>query len=378
MSQPTNDSSCLICFDNLQNNISVVPCRHAFHDNCIRKWIRTQGHHAQCPVCRLAIKERNILGPLFATRDTSGSASETTPAQEVQLGHLRNENNMLKHQLRKSEHDRSQLESQVIEQQKRIRIFTRLRDVTAMDQNLGTPSAQNRMNRWRNLPRDDLCILLGGLHDKLRDSRLKEREAKSLIDRLYARINTLKAQYAARSSTSRNSAGIVESSRRKRRQLIPEDDEETEEQTSEQRPSKIIHISDDDNNNSNNGEAAVSQCNLRSEEGSSRLANQDNTTEQLVSIDDDTTDDERGEIEGASSSSASNLHTNSRSSGILRLSDEEEGFEEIPTITHYRQIGLKRPSVRPLDSSYQTPFRNNAIGNPVSMHKFFVKTNICL
>jgi len=43
---------CLICLDDYQeeDNIRVMKCRHAFHQNCVDKWLETGRNN--CPACR--------------------------------------------------------------------------------------------------------------------------------------------------------------------------------------------------------------------------------------------------------------------------------------------------------------------------------------
>lgn len=49
-SDPRPEHSCAICLDDVAGGrSSALPCGHAFHRRCIRKWLRD---HATCPVCR--------------------------------------------------------------------------------------------------------------------------------------------------------------------------------------------------------------------------------------------------------------------------------------------------------------------------------------
>lgn len=47
------EEPCVICHENLSpENLSVLPCAHKFHSQCIRPWLMQQG---TCPTCRLHI-----------------------------------------------------------------------------------------------------------------------------------------------------------------------------------------------------------------------------------------------------------------------------------------------------------------------------------
>ena len=50
------DTKCTICLDEFENesNISLTECRHIFHTDCIKEWVR---YKKECPVCRNEIKK---------------------------------------------------------------------------------------------------------------------------------------------------------------------------------------------------------------------------------------------------------------------------------------------------------------------------------
>ena len=50
------DIKCTICLDEFENesNISLTECRHIFHTDCIKEWVR---YKKECPVCRNEIKK---------------------------------------------------------------------------------------------------------------------------------------------------------------------------------------------------------------------------------------------------------------------------------------------------------------------------------
>lgn len=50
------DVKCTICLDEFEDesNISLPECRHIFHTDCIKEWVR---YKKECPVCRNEIKK---------------------------------------------------------------------------------------------------------------------------------------------------------------------------------------------------------------------------------------------------------------------------------------------------------------------------------
>ncbi|KAI3795156.1 hypothetical protein L1987_37805 [Smallanthus sonchifolius] len=50
--------SCVVCLDDFEPRemVTLTPCNHMFHENCIVPWVKS---HGQCPVCRFVISEHN-------------------------------------------------------------------------------------------------------------------------------------------------------------------------------------------------------------------------------------------------------------------------------------------------------------------------------
>jgi hypothetical protein len=44
--------SCPICFDNLGSSVTVMPCAHVFHRQCIIQWLNNTD---SCPLCKFKI-----------------------------------------------------------------------------------------------------------------------------------------------------------------------------------------------------------------------------------------------------------------------------------------------------------------------------------
>ena len=45
-----HDTTCMICFREMKEGI-ILPCQHAFHENCLRQWIIKNSNHF-CPKCK--------------------------------------------------------------------------------------------------------------------------------------------------------------------------------------------------------------------------------------------------------------------------------------------------------------------------------------
>jgi hypothetical protein len=56
-----NSNVCIICLDEFKNNTNDLinlSCKHRFHTQCLKNWIK---HNNKCPICREKISIRNIL-----------------------------------------------------------------------------------------------------------------------------------------------------------------------------------------------------------------------------------------------------------------------------------------------------------------------------
>jgi len=50
--------SCVICLDDLDEDIKYLRCIHAFHTNCINEWERQK---SECPICKTPIYENKTV-----------------------------------------------------------------------------------------------------------------------------------------------------------------------------------------------------------------------------------------------------------------------------------------------------------------------------
>lgn len=50
------DALCAICLEEMTaNTVSMLACSHCYHEKCLRRWLRTARHGAQCPLCKTII-----------------------------------------------------------------------------------------------------------------------------------------------------------------------------------------------------------------------------------------------------------------------------------------------------------------------------------
>ena len=64
---------CSICLENLKkkSKVSMTPCKHVFHFNCIKDWLYKNAKNPKCPNCNkevLANEESNIDGKFDETK----------------------------------------------------------------------------------------------------------------------------------------------------------------------------------------------------------------------------------------------------------------------------------------------------------------------
>ncbi|XP_055823332.1 uncharacterized protein LOC129891882 isoform X2 [Solanum dulcamara] len=89
----TNESSkdkdedgkrCSICLEDFvpKEMVTVTPCRHMFHEDCIVPWVKS---HGSCPVCRFAICERMKQDTTDSSAPRTTIATNTMPAHELMM-----------------------------------------------------------------------------------------------------------------------------------------------------------------------------------------------------------------------------------------------------------------------------------------------------
>ena len=86
-------AQCCICSDLFDDDttISALQCGHTFHEECIKKWLKTSN---TCPSCRDAVEHGKIIKKLFFDKGDE---------EVVDQSKLTNENNHLKVKLKEKE-----------------------------------------------------------------------------------------------------------------------------------------------------------------------------------------------------------------------------------------------------------------------------------
>lgn len=46
---PPDLDECSICLEDMERDVSVMPCKHYFHTRCLKTWVT---HDMRCPICR--------------------------------------------------------------------------------------------------------------------------------------------------------------------------------------------------------------------------------------------------------------------------------------------------------------------------------------
>ncbi|KAK3688157.1 hypothetical protein B0T22DRAFT_439720 [Podospora appendiculata] len=77
---PEGKAECTICIDDMYKGaeVSVLPCKHWFHGECVTLWLK---EHNTCPICRTPIEG----GPSRSANNTQGSQQQPqpTPPQNI-------------------------------------------------------------------------------------------------------------------------------------------------------------------------------------------------------------------------------------------------------------------------------------------------------
>ena len=96
---------CSICQENFKNNkdtISITPCEHIFHNDCLKKWFKKNILHPKCPNCNLnmleaeKINENNVDIKIIKIknkkRDISSQASNNNLINNEDNNDINNKN----------------------------------------------------------------------------------------------------------------------------------------------------------------------------------------------------------------------------------------------------------------------------------------------
>ena len=59
---------CIICIEELLNNIVILSCHHRYHYHCIQQWFLKKGL-LSCPLCCKEVEIVNIINPIIETNN---------------------------------------------------------------------------------------------------------------------------------------------------------------------------------------------------------------------------------------------------------------------------------------------------------------------
>ncbi|KAJ2961130.1 hypothetical protein NQZ79_g3649 [Umbelopsis isabellina] len=270
----------------------------------------------KCPVCNRKTKRTEVFGPLFFTiPDTAGgkphqsttlvTTGETEDTMDLsyavdlktnfEKAHRNLEEKSV--ELQRAQQQLERLKSQNIQlqtehirlqevnsrHQHQLRYIKQLKGVQELDAAVQSPSAQARMRQWKELPRDQLALVLGTLHEKVtilegekaqwkRKDKMQQEELhifrtsldksenkrKKMVEKkqdLEKEIRRLKQQSTSNNGDEATSATIASSSLGKRRIMsddetdINETDDESITVPKKTKPEPIELSSDSDTDN---------------------------------------------------------------------------------------------------------------------------------
>ncbi|KAH8553119.1 hypothetical protein BGW37DRAFT_488483 [Umbelopsis sp. PMI_123] len=193
-------AECSICMEPLSGlPLAALPCKHVYHNDCITTWIRSSAASVpKCPVCRSKTKRNQVIGPLYftipaseprtnvqSTTTTIGSTEDVVDLSyatdlktnfEKAYKSLEEKTTLLekaqqqlerfKVQAIQQQSENIRLQENLSRSQLQLRYVKALRGVQELDTALQSPSAQARMRQWKELPRDQLALILGTLYEK--------------------------------------------------------------------------------------------------------------------------------------------------------------------------------------------------------------------
>ncbi|KAI8149408.1 hypothetical protein BJV82DRAFT_587974 [Fennellomyces sp. T-0311] len=160
-------TTCTICADQLSENLSALPCRHAFHHDCIQAWFRQK---PSCPNCNATFHRNSIIGPLFLD-DARLLQSSKLPTTNVDPP-----NNANHVALAQSNSKIAQLERENIELTQKVRYLKSLRTIIEAEGRMQNISTQVRVQHWREMNGEELAVLL-----EVSTRQTKDAEEKLLL-----------------------------------------------------------------------------------------------------------------------------------------------------------------------------------------------------
>lgn len=68
---------CHICLEELRRSLAAAPCGHVFHHHCVLQALQV---HAQCPICRRSVRDRDLVSLYFDVPSGGEPPSAAEPA----------------------------------------------------------------------------------------------------------------------------------------------------------------------------------------------------------------------------------------------------------------------------------------------------------
>ncbi|KAG5674072.1 hypothetical protein PVAND_004059 [Polypedilum vanderplanki] len=110
-----NQNECSICYQKIEPGIQVriLPCNHAYHDDCIRGWFRIESN---CPICRLELPRIRLRHESSGVNSIDSSANiyirtpsvASEPRRVSSSRNRRNQSRIRRNQSRIRQNQRSQ------------------------------------------------------------------------------------------------------------------------------------------------------------------------------------------------------------------------------------------------------------------------------
>ena len=94
-------SICLEAFEFNKSQVSVTPCKHIFHFDCLKNWLETEVVNPQCPNCKYRILSNIDLKAINLNNNNDNNAANTNRNENLGNG----SENLVIHNVRNRENN---------------------------------------------------------------------------------------------------------------------------------------------------------------------------------------------------------------------------------------------------------------------------------